>query len=245
MRAIILAAGRGSRMGSMTQEKPKCMTLLSGRSLLDWQLKAFREAEVKNIGIVRGYRPNQIEGDGAIYFENPRWNETNMLRSLMSADDWLKKYSCIVSYSDIVFPSDTVSQLANSSGDIVVCNNIEWLTVWKARFEDPLMDAETFRINDSGKLLEIGRKTRKIEDIKGQFMGLIKFTPSGWKKSQSLLSSLSPSQCDQMDMTSFLQRLIQTNISIETIPINGRWFEFDNQNDLEAYQKISEQISIL
>ena len=76
-------------------------------------------------------------------------------------------------------------------------------------------------------------------------MGLIKFTPSGWKKSQSLLSSLSPSQCDQMDMTSFLQRLIQTNISIETIPINGRWFEFDNQNDLEAYQKISEQISIL
>jgi L-glutamine-phosphate cytidylyltransferase len=245
MRAIILAAGRGSRMGSMTNEKPKCMTLLSGVSLLDWQLKALREAKIKTIGVVRGYRRSQINISDIFYFENQRWDKTNMLRSLMSADDWLSKDSCIVSYSDIVYPYDTVSRLADSSGDIVICYNTEWLTIWKARFVDPLMDAETFRISDSGKLLEIGNKPQKIEEIEGQYMGLIKFTPSGWEKSRHHLKSLSPSHCDRMDMTTFFQGLIQANIAIETIPIKGKWFEFDNQSDLKAYQKVSEQISIL
>ena len=50
---------------------------------------------------------------------------------------------------------------------------------------DPLSDAETFRIDASGELLEIGGKTGKIEDIEGQYMGLLKFTPTAWTAVES------------------------------------------------------------
>ena len=48
MKGIILAAGRGSRMGVLTDERPKCLTVLAGRTLLEWQIEAMRKA-----GIVR------------------------------------------------------------------------------------------------------------------------------------------------------------------------------------------------
>ena len=56
MKAIILAAGRGSRMKLLTDETPKCLIKLRGKSLLDWQLSALRAAGITDIAIVTGYR---------------------------------------------------------------------------------------------------------------------------------------------------------------------------------------------
>ena len=53
--AIILAAGRGSRLGTITQDHPKCRTRLGGKSLLDWQLEALQGAGAESIGVVTGY----------------------------------------------------------------------------------------------------------------------------------------------------------------------------------------------
>lgn len=232
-------------MGSLTDEQPKCLTLLSGKSLLSWQIKALREAHVKEIGIVRGYKSYKIKIDDIYYFENRRWDETNMVRSLMCADTWLKKDTCIVSYSDIIYPSDTIVRLTEGKGNIIVSYNTEWLEIWKSRFDDPLTDAETFRISDTGKLLEIGNKPECVEDIQGQYMGLVKFTPPGWSDANRILSSLPDKICDQMDMTALLRELINAGISVDTIPIKGKWFEFDSENDLKAYQDISGRMTIL
>ena len=56
MKAIILAAGRGSRMGNLTDESPKCLVELRARPLLEWQLMAIREAGIDDIAIVNGYK---------------------------------------------------------------------------------------------------------------------------------------------------------------------------------------------
>ena len=55
MKGIILAAGRGSRMGSLTSNLPKCRTLLFGKELIQWQLEALRKASIEEIAIIRGY----------------------------------------------------------------------------------------------------------------------------------------------------------------------------------------------
>lgn len=245
MKAIILAAGRGTRMGSLTDEGPKCLTLLSGQPLLSWQVKALKDAGVQEIGIVRGYKKDKIKIEGAFYFENPKWNKTNMVRSLEYAREWLEKETCVVSYSDIIYPAGTIVQLLESRGDIVISYNTEWLEIWEARFDDPLTDAETFRINEKGVVVDIGNKANRLEEIQGQYMGLIKFTSSGWSDATDILSSLRPDICDHMDMTTFLQELIKAGISIDAIPIKGRWFEFDCENDLRAYQRISHKMNIL
>ena len=80
MRGIILAAGRGSRMGSLTQKLPKCRTVFNGKELIQWQLGALREAGIKQIAIVRGYLKETFTLD-LTYFDNSRWDDTNMVRS--------------------------------------------------------------------------------------------------------------------------------------------------------------------
>ena len=64
MKAVILAAGRGSRMGGRTEAKPKCLSVLAGKTLLDWQLEALRAAGIGDIGIVRGYLGETVARPG-------------------------------------------------------------------------------------------------------------------------------------------------------------------------------------
>lgn len=234
MRAILLAAGRGNRMGSLTKEKPKCLIELDGKPLIEWQIKALKEGGIDKIGIVVGYKKEKINYPELTFFENVNWEKTNMVSSLLCADKWLSKYDCIVSYSDILYPSGTVTKLTKSKGDIVVSYNTEWLKVWQERFGNPLIDAETFILNEEGSLLEIGGKATDLSQIQGQYMGLIKLTPMGWEQILDFfLSSQEMKIIDKLDITSLLNKLIISGIKINTIPINGNWFEIDNKRDLE------------
>ena len=55
MKAIILAAGRGSRMGNLTAKHPKCMTVLFNKKLIEWQFLSLNHTSISEIGIVTGY----------------------------------------------------------------------------------------------------------------------------------------------------------------------------------------------
>ena len=147
MRAIILAAGRGSRMGGLTCEQPKCLTPIAGRTLLDWQLAALRAAGIRDIALVRGYLAHCLQPADCTFFENPRWAETNMVTTLTCADEWLKQHDCLISYSDIVYHPDIITQLSANHSNLVISYDQEWLSLWKERFADPLEDAETFRLD--------------------------------------------------------------------------------------------------
>jgi len=62
MKAIIVAAGRGRRLGTETDEIPKCMVKVGGRPILHWQLDALASAGVDDVVIVRGYLGDRIAG---------------------------------------------------------------------------------------------------------------------------------------------------------------------------------------
>src|ERR1035438_4329416 len=106
MRAVILAAGRGSRMSAFTEDRPKCMVELAHKPLIRRQIAALRGGGVSSIGIVRGYLGNMINIEEATYFENPRWAETNMVMSLVAATPWLESGSVVISYADIFYGRD-------------------------------------------------------------------------------------------------------------------------------------------
>jgi len=113
MKVIILAAGRGNRMGDKTDGIPKCLTMLCGRTLLDRCIAALDSAGINrnNIGIVTGYRADKIAVKGATFFHNENWETTNMFMSLTKARKWLIKEPCIVLYSDIVFSPEVIKQV--------------------------------------------------------------------------------------------------------------------------------------
>lgn len=238
MRALILAAGRGSRLGELTRNKPKCLMTLAGKTLVEWQLNAFSGAGMKDIAIVRGYRGELLDFTKANFFENKEWESTNMVSSLMCAASWMQQDECIVSYADIVYPKETVLTLAACKDDIAITYNTNWWDTWKIRFENPLDDAETFRVDESGAVTEIGGKTQNKDDIKGQYMGLLKFTRAGWRIIEQYLLSLPKEVVAKLDMTSLLNRLIKNGVVIKGIPVDGMWYEVDNEADLNAYAQL-------
>lgn len=242
MKAIILAAGRGSRLNSLTKEKPKCMVELHNKPLLSYQLAALNKAAISEIALVGGYQVEKIPKQFfKEIFINSNWGNTNMVYSLMQAHSWLEQEACIISYSDIFYESTIITNLANFPAEIAISYDINFSTLWKTRFVNPLDDLETFQLSKNYDLLEIGNKPVSINDIQGQFMGLIKITPPGWKKLFSLYQSLPLELQLKIDCTRLLQIAINANIKIKAIPYNGTWGEVDHPNDLELYETLSQK----
>ncbi len=236
---IILAAGRGSRLNEMTASKPKCLTEIAGKTLIQWQFDAMRASGIDHIAVLRGYLKETLTPDTLkeefSTIDNDRWNETNMVATLACAMELLLSQTCIISYSDIVYHQDHVAKLMSAKGDIVITFDTHWQSLWQLRFDNPLDDAETF-IEDSGVLKEIGSCATTIEQIQGQYMGLIKITPTGWGQISDYLNSLSVSQRDRLDMTGMLSNLLSRGVTINTVPVSGKWAEVDTQCDLFAYE---------
>ena len=232
--AIILAAGRGRRLGGLTAERPKCLVPVLGRSLLEWQREALAGGGVTEVAIVRGYQGHQLERPDVTLFDNPRWAESNMVRSLLTAATWLRTVPCLVCYSDLVYFDSTVRALMDTEGDIALTFDRNWRAQWEARFGDPLVDAETFAVDATGRVTDIGRKPTSLAEIGGQYMGLLKFTPSGWRDVENVLANLDSSVVDRLDMTGLLQRLIGDGIAVQGVPTTDPWFEVDSETDLAA-----------
>lgn len=219
-------------MKNLTDEVPKCMLEFRGKPLIEWQLASLNKAGISEIGIVTGYKKEITESFGLTCFHNEKWSETNMLYSLYQARDWLISDNCIVAYSDIFYTEDSILPLLNTKADISITYDPKWLEQWSKRFADPLDDAETFDQKD-GWLTNIGAKPESLNEIMGQYMGILKFSPFGWNLVEELLMQL-PTGFDRLDMTSLLSQLIERKIPIRTISTPEEWYEFDSINDLNA-----------
>ena len=237
MRAVILAAGRGSRMRQLTDDRPKCLVELRGRPLLEWQVEALRGGGAREIGIVTGYRREMLAARGLHEFHNPRWQDTNMVSSLECAGEWLAAGPCIVSYSDIFYGAAAVASLLASDAALAITYDPGWLELWRRRFADPLVDAETFRIDAAGRLREIGGKPSSTAEVEGQYMGLLRFTPAAWDEVRRIRAGMAAAARDRMHMTGTLQMVVEAgHVPVAAIPYRGEWGEVDSEEDLSAYR---------
>ena len=103
MDVVILAAGRGTRMGDL--ETPKCLIDLGGTKIIDHQINCFREIGVENIFVVTGHNSEMISNhldNKVTLIENPEYSNTNNLYSLWVGKKILKNdFICV--YSDLFF----------------------------------------------------------------------------------------------------------------------------------------------
>jgi len=229
MQSVILAAGRGSRLGSMTDAAPKGMVEVAGKPLLDWQCRTLLAGGADAVTVVTGYRGEVIAEHGFDTIVNDDWSRGNMLSSL---DRALKTFPgpLIVSYADILYDPATVRDLIASDAPLGVAYDRDWLSLWQRRFDDPLSDAETLRLGADGNITEIGGKTGNVADIEGQFMGLMKLGLEGRGWIEDLLAA-QPEARLAMDTTTLLSTLIADGRPIRGIPATGGWCEIDDQAD--------------
>src|SRR5437660_8577685 len=100
MKALILAAGRGTRIRSIHGEHPKCLISFEGEAILDHQIHGLFAAGIRDIGIVVGYESEQIIKHVETryrdylhrfsFIHNLKFESTNNIYSLWVARDWLR-----------------------------------------------------------------------------------------------------------------------------------------------------------
>jgi L-glutamine-phosphate cytidylyltransferase len=233
-RAVILAAGRGSRMGKHTDNIPKCKTKLQNRSLLDWQLESIEKAGIKQTFVVTGYKREMLKGnfDSVV---NINWSETNMVYSLFCLPK--QNRDLIISYSDIAYNHNHLTKLIENKNDIVITADLDWFKLWSIRFNNPLDDAESFKVSNS-ILTEIGQVTNDLNDIDAQYMGLIKLTPNGWDILYKIFQSLPVDKQKSIHMTDLINKALKQNFLISVEYVKGGWCEADTYSDIIIYEKM-------
>ncbi len=244
MKGIILAAGEGKRLKPFTDNSPKCLILLEGKSILDRQIETMRACGIEDIIVIKGYRADMIIRGDVRYYINPQYDSTNMVMTLWCAEKDLEG-EVIVAYGDIIYNGGILQSLMASTHDISVVVDMDWERYWKKRFANPLKDAEAFKMDDKGRIKIIGQKPETIEDIEAGYIGLIKFTNNGiniFKKSFLNASKGeawgAPRQFEKAYMTDMLQGLINEGHDLFAIGIHGGWLEIDSCSDFELAKKL-------
>jgi len=234
LRGLILAAGRGTRLRPLTNTRPKCLVPLGGHALLDWQLGAMHDAAIDRVAVVVGYRGAQVQRKGVATITNQAFAVSNMVASLWQARAWLREAPCIVSYGDIVYHPNIVRTLAATRHPIAIAYDVAWRALWEARFDRLEDDAESLRVAD-GRVVAVGDPIDDLEAVDGQYLGLLRFTPSGWGIVERCLLTLGEETIRRLEMTDLLARLVRTGTTVGAVPISGRWCEVDSVRDLTVY----------
>lgn len=243
---IVVAAGEGTRLRPYTLNRPKCMVELLGEPLLHRQLRVLRDcSKIGRIVVVGGYQSERIQAPGTIPVLNPHYADTNMVYSLFCAEDSMDPgHDLIIAYGDIVYEPRVLNALLASDKPLAITSDRSWLDYWSARMEDPLADAETFRIGDDGRILELGKKPRSLEQIEGQFIGLIRVRAdhvTNFRHAWHALdrhATYDGQNRDRMYMTSFLQYLIDQGWYAHAVFTENGWLEVDTVEDLQRYEQM-------
>ncbi|HWO26746.1 MAG TPA: phosphocholine cytidylyltransferase family protein [Kofleriaceae bacterium] len=159
--ALILAAGRGSRLRPHTDHVPKCLVELAGQSLLARQWQALRHAGIDDIHVITGYRAADIEALGYPTVHNPSFATTNMVATLFCARERMADTAdLLIVYGDLVFEPRIVRALLAEDAPLSTTIDRSWHRYWSLRMEDPLADAETLRLSADGHIMELGGSAR-------------------------------------------------------------------------------------
>lgn len=246
MKAIIVAAGPGSRLRPFTNNRPKCLLEIGSKTILQKALDALRTNGINRIAVVRGYCSNLIDYPDITYYENPNYAKTNILRSLFCAQSEMND-DFIVSYADIIYSRDVVAKLLDSgNADVVLTVDTDWKKRYRGRHQHPIAEAELVNV-DNGIVTAVGKGVVKPDNAYGEFIGLAKFSRVGSRAMSDAYHRIAKEQPDapfhlspSLDgayLSDMLQELVDTGHRITTVDIQGGWIEIDTPQDLEEARR--------
>lgn len=244
-KVIIIAAGLGSRLKPLTNNKPKSLLKIKNKSLLDHQLAVFKKNKINDINIIVGHKKKNFEKFNYNLINNKNFKKNNILNSLFSAKKIIKK-NILISYSDIIFKNRLVKKLLLSKSDISVLVDKEWKKNYKGRKLHPISEAEKV-FYDNNLNIKKTSKTLNSKETKGEMIGLFKLSSNGSKifkryyeiakKKYKGKKFYSAEIFDKAYITDFINYLNDNKIKIKAVLVSGGWMEIDTIEDLKRAEK--------
>lgn len=249
MKAIILAGGSGERLRPYTEDLPKGMLEFDGKTLIERQIDLYRNNGVGDITIATGYRADKINYPDVNYAHNPNYSSTNMVETLLSARSALIG-DVLVSYADIAFEERVLQYVLKDRSDVGVVVDTAWKDYWMMRYGSIHFDIEGLKLDEKGRIAEVGKPEDSPDNIDGRYVGLIKFSPRGTERFLSVYDRAraqfwnKPWQTartfQKAYMTDMLQASIDDGVEVRAIKIEHGWLEFDTVEDYEKFIKLKE-----
>ena len=255
-RAILIAAGRGKRLGNHTDEIPKSMVQVGAHPILGWVWKAFAAAGVEELVVIRGYRGDVLERfvrglvPKASFVDNTEWQTNNILLSLAYARPYLDQ-PCLLSYSDIIFTPAVARAAVESPAEIGLVIDREFRTIYEGRTEHPLEEGEVSDLMPDGSVARVGKRALPAAEALGEYIGLTKLGARGVAVVANTLDQLAQKYAGRETepfqraasyrnayLTDLWQQLVDTGIRIDPIVIDGQWREIDTAQDLERARQL-------
>lgn len=243
MKALIIAAGKGKRLGEYTKDLPKTLLPVAGKSIIDHQLEALAVNGITDIAIVKGYLADTIQRDAiGTTFINDDYENNNILASMMYAAEFLDD-DVIISYSDIIYSKDVVKTLMESNHAITAVVDTDWRGRYTDRHDHPeseaekaLFDSKTAVASEFGKVIDASP-----ENI-GEFIGLYKLSQEGAKVFRDAYYK-AKSEFDGKPfvhakifasayITDLFNYLIASGALVHCAFIQKDWWEIDTEEDL-------------
>ena len=247
LKAIIIAAGMSSRLMELTDDKPKCMLEINGKTILQRQIETFHKCGIDDITVIRGYKKGKINYTGVKYAYNKNYRRNNILESLMYAESEMDG-EFIASYSDILYEKEVVDKLLRSKADISLIVDTDWIGQYKDRFQHPIKEAEKVVVKDNN-ITKLG-KSINVNEAYGEFIGLARFTKKGaeilkkeYKRVKKQIGSNSPFHealsLEKAYLTDMVQELIDKGYAVKNVDIKGKWMEIDTIEDFQEAERVT------
>jgi len=225
-----------------TADAPKCFAQVGDRRIVDWILSALRAGGVDRITFVGGYRIDSIRAayPDLDFIENPQWETTNILGSLMCAQGRMDA-GFVSSYADIVYRADAVRRLLAARDPITLVVDTAWRARYAPRSQHPPTDGE--KVVVANHIVQRIHRDIDPDHAHGEFIGLAKFTVEGaamlrsaWAQHQAKTDGgpfRGATSIGNAYMIQLLQQMIEDGVSIAHIDIDGGYHEIDTQEDFD------------
>jgi choline kinase len=233
MRAVILAAGQGTRIRSVHGEHPKCLIEVDNTTILDHQLEALSMAGVKDVAIVVGYEKDQIIShvrarqhcQNIHFIENPAFAITNNIYSLWLALDWLRGESFIALNADVIFDPGILTSATSPHALI-------------SMIVDPAWRDETMKvIIEEDYVIQMSKKITR-EQFGGTYIGITVFCRTVQERFFRKMNDLITAGKVNEFFNAAVQELANEGIRVGYTSTNGlAWAEIDDPLDLAFAQQ--------
>lgn len=255
--AIIAAAGFEKQLLPLIEDKPKCLLDIKGKTILDRQVGALNDCNIKEIALVRGYKKEAITLPNIRYYDNDRYESTGELFSIFCAENELKGRT-IVLYGDIMFDTAVLEKLLKSPADIALVVDLAYLDEARRGAQPTHINPDLVSLasppstqslsrfvmpDGEHRIVRIGQQLPP-EQAHGEFIGMAMFSEKGsqalrnaYKTSQQKYQSTGFHESGSFIKASFtdlVQELIDLGHRVDAVPIFKGWMEVDS---FEEYQK--------
>ena len=246
MKVIIIAAGSSTRLSNETHDVPKGLLKINDKSIIEIQLELFQKNQLSDITIITGADKQKFKLKNVNYIQDYEFQNHEVLGSLMAAK-LIMSDEILTSYSDIIFDKNVLQSMLDFKGDIGIAVDLNWERNYANRTQHPKSEADNV-LMENNKIIKI--KKNIIESNSKQnlaeFVGLMKLSKKGSKIFVEKFNHLmkfhegkfhdAPS-IKKAYLTDMIQELIDSGFLVEPIIINGKWYEIDTPEDLQAVRK--------